>query len=608
MNSWCLSTYVALLVASIYWSSTVAAFDSPTAVETWCGKAYRATNASFNPGGWLDEPKRSPQPLLSLTAYPRMSLYLAHDTGASVVVDAVLSHVRGEAYVNDSEDEENGFRAGLGVFSVDVKVTESGRALVSGARVPINTTENEIEFSLQDIPARQLPYDISITATTESGTHVYRTSTKLNRLPPPNTNSSSVSILDNLYGGMLIQSGKEWKPVFPFSYYISWGGWLRESLSNLDVLVAAGYNMIHVVPDCGLENRSFNFTELIPFLNRCDEIGLYIQYDMRCTYQNDTMLKYQLDLLKQHKSLLLWYTADEPDGDGHPVNSTAIAYNTIRRIDPYHPVSLVLNCDNFHYREYSSGADIIMSDVYPVGANTTFSRVFQTPCNVTYGCCGCDNCIGSLEDVAIRLEKFRRYQEWLDAPRKTFWAVPQAFGKELHWDRYPTGEEVAAMTMLSVNHGAKGVVSWVYPSQADIMNSTSQLAKALKSNEVAALLLGANPVPAEVRGANRVDAATWTLGTRMLISIVSLEATGQTRDIEIALPGDAAAVVATPWGANGWAVDGDRLHKRTLKALECSLILVELEGREEDEYLGDDTEEDENDDDERPVEQLQHPV
>ena len=80
---------------------------------------------------------------------------------------------------------------------------------------------------------------------------------------------------------------------------------------------------------------------------------------------------------------------------------TGLAYNVIKQRDPYHPVSLDLNCDNYHYSEYSAGADIIMTDPYPIGINATYSERWKTPCNTTYGDCGCDNCVGSVKDVAV---------------------------------------------------------------------------------------------------------------------------------------------------------------------------------------------------------------
>lgn len=68
----------------------------------------------------------------------------------------------------------------------------------------------------------------------------------------------------------------------------------------------------------------------------------------------------------ERKSLLLWYTGDEPDGQVDPLNATKLTYDLVKSLDPYHPVSLCLNCLNYHFEEYTLGADIIMSDPYPI--------------------------------------------------------------------------------------------------------------------------------------------------------------------------------------------------------------------------------------------------
>ena len=125
-----------------------------------------------------------------------------------------------------------------------------------------------------------------------------------------------------------------------------------------------------------------------------------------------------------------------------PQDATQKSGDHIRSLDPYHPISLCLNCYNYYYEAYSSGADILLSDVYPVGINATFSTVWNTTCNATYGDCGCDDCEGKWEDISVRLDRFAQYDKWLERSiPKTLWGVPQAFGEESYWPRYPTSDE-----------------------------------------------------------------------------------------------------------------------------------------------------------------------
>ena len=146
---------------------------------------------------------------------------------------------------------------------------------------------------------------------------------------------------------------------------------------------------------------------------------------------NDTSVTEQVNMIKNRKNLLLWYTGDEPDGTSDPLNATSNARALINSLDGggYHPVSLVLNCEDYFFTQYTSGADIVMQDVYPLGINGTFSVVYHTPCNETFGVCGCDDCVGDFADITNRMDVFKERLEVLgETYTKPVWAVPQAFG------------------------------------------------------------------------------------------------------------------------------------------------------------------------------------
>ena len=90
---------------------------------------------------------------------------------------------------------------------------------------------------------------------------------------------------------------------------------------------------------------------------------------------NATSVTEQVNMIKNRKNLLLWYTGDEPDGTSDPLNATSSARALINSLDGggYHPVSLVLNCENYFFGEYTTGTDIVMQDTYMIGNNVTFS-------------------------------------------------------------------------------------------------------------------------------------------------------------------------------------------------------------------------------------------
>ena len=181
------------------------------------------------------------------------------------------------------------------------------------------------------------------------------------------------------------------------------------------------------------------------------------------TYTNLSAVEEEVSRIQSRKNLLLWYTADEPDGWGDPLNATSLAYDKIYDIDGYHPVSLVLNCQDYEFEAYAVGTDIVMQDAYTVGINATHSVVWDTECTPDYGDCGCDNCVGEFEDISRRIDQFGERLGDLGWERsKAIWTVPQAFGNASYWSRIPTGKEWVVQSLLAVAHGALGSFCFVH--------------------------------------------------------------------------------------------------------------------------------------------------
>jgi hypothetical protein len=350
----------------------------------------------------------------------------------------------------------------------------------------------------------------------------------------------------------------------------------------LDEFAAMGYNLIHIVPTGTLGESPFPWDQFQPYLDRASELGIFFQYDVIWTPTNDTGMIEQVTRLRNHPSILLWYQSDEPDGKSNPINSTGIARNKLWELDPYHPSSLALNCYDFYYADYAKGGEIILSDVYPISTNTSWSTVYETPCNATYGCCGCDDCHGVFEDISDRIDEFNRRDDILGWD-KTHWSAPQAFGNETFWTRYPTAAEEVVMGLLAVNHGAKGLVAWDFPTTAELSAVTQKLAGVMTSTAIAEFLLQ-TPLTQKlaVKGGGRVDAAIWVNKHKKqaLVSIINLNYADLKRDIKVALPHGVTAksVSQTLWGDVHWEIDG----KNTLTSpggllgLQVSLLVLSL--------------------------------
>ncbi|KAK9777613.1 putative Glycoside hydrolase subgroup catalytic core [Seiridium cardinale] len=557
------------------WGFAEAQFNNPEGVDIWCGKAYRPANASFNPGGWFEDPPKSDVPLLNLRVRPRMSIYLETDEEASLLVDAGISDQIGQPLPYNYTVSTKYVTSTL---SVDILV---GNTTVGNTSISIGSTDVEVPIDLRQFTAGLDGIYISIKATL-GGAQTYEASTELFKLPSPE-GYGSVSRLDNLYGGLWVQrDGEAWQHIFPYTYYVQWSLYWDDNVTTLNDYAALGYNMIHIVPTGTLQDQPFPWDQFEAYLDRADELGLYLQYDVIWEPDNLTRMIEQVERIRSHRSLLVWYQSDEPDGKSNPINSTGIAYDKIRELDPYHPASLALNCYDFYYSDYAKGADIILPDVYPISVNTSYSDVYGTVCNAIYGCCGCDDCDGAFEDISDRLDEFRRRDD-LIGWSKTQWFAPQAFGNETFWKRYPTAAEEVVMTLLAINHGAKGIVMWDYPTTAELLNVTNHLASVLTNQSVADFLLGAPLTQTlEVSGASRVDAAVWVSAdtSQALLSVVNLNYGDIKEMLQVAAPNGTSftSVTQTLWGDLSWDVEDDQTLSSSggMLGLQVSVLLLEI--------------------------------
>lgn len=525
------------------------------------------------------------EPLLYITIQPRYSIFLESDENGSFIVDASISHIFGQTYENvscDSRGEPPG--KPLTTLKYEIFSAETGVPLVSDS-VHINSTDNVIGFSLSSFNARLKPYKISFHAKSPDGQQSFTASTKIFVLPS-RSYGSAVKI-DNLYGGLYVQNALNdwsgWYPVFPNGYYGD-GSYLTPSnvtFSRLDTYAAQGFNTINIVPDGGAPEQSYPTAELIRYWDRMDELNLFNIYDMRFAFQNATRISDQVEMWKNRTTLLMWYTADEPDGWVYALNSTKLAYDQLKTLDPYHPVSLVLNCQNFYYEEYASGADIIYEDAYPVGINATWSIPFGIPCNTTYGDCGCDNCIGALTDVSTRLDDLQNYQANLKGQgKKPSWAVVQAFGAQEYWQLVPSAVEVENMMMLAINHDAKGISNWIYPSTEEVNVGSGNLGKVFTTEPGRDFLFGANAIKGLVVDQPLVDVSAWLLENQMMIGIVNGNHTNSDSAIRIKLPKSVSSIDTILYGDSrqeSWIVEGNQLIKTNgLKGLEVSILILTL--------------------------------
>lgn len=237
--------------------------------------------------------------------------------------------------------------------------------------------------------------------------------------------------VDRLTGGLVTDG----LPFIPVGFYCSWP--LEPAFPEEEVV--KGFNLIS--PYWKIDKKGKK--ERMRFMDRCAGLGMKVNYNL-CSVAggggNSTtrseglsrrekleLLRKEVELMRDHPALLAWYIADEPVGQGVPADSLEAAYDLIKALDPYHPVSIVFMAP--HMAEpYREVMDITMTDPYPV----PHGRIRE---------------VGSYVN---ELQDFFRHE-------KPVWLVPQAFGGNEWWTREPTAGEVRAMTYLGVVNGAAGI-------------------------------------------------------------------------------------------------------------------------------------------------------
>jgi len=186
--------------------------------------------------------------------------------------------------------------------------------------------------------------------------------------------------------------------------------------------------------------------EFLSFLDQANAMGTRVHFDIyELSQQPNSPEKWQtlnatIQVMKNQDGFLAYYIADEPDGAGFGLDPSLLreVYEFIKEQDPYHPVTLVLNCVN-SAPTYVNCADILMADPYPIGLSQPV---------------GCADCIGQPIDVPTRMSEILLEIN----STKPLWAVVQAFGgPNEHWNREPTWQEIRAMSYLAIIRGATGI-------------------------------------------------------------------------------------------------------------------------------------------------------
>ncbi|KAG2076804.1 hypothetical protein BDR04DRAFT_1089043 [Suillus decipiens] len=497
--------------------------------QTWCGKNYMSNQSVVPPGGQFVLPTRSAEPLLSFRCAPVFRPYLEEDAQtAAFVVDTpiVYDWITGAMPISlPSDSDASSLSNDFGSLNITINVG----SIFTTANVPVNATGIQIPVDLSALNAQKTPYNVTCSATysaqSSSGSESaneqkFNTSSSLLYLPDTN---ASVTKTDLRTGALWVRpasgEGGAFAPFVPQGFYINFEKYLATNLSMITQLKADGFNTLHPIPPYN------NLTIFQQVINMTISAGMYIVYDMRSNYQNLSAVAQQVNAHASIPNLLNWETAHEPDGNSDPLNAAQATYELIYQLDGYHPVSIVLNCQDYNFSPYVNGADIVLQDAYPIGINATWSPVWNTECTPDFGHCGCDNCQGQVWDVKARVQTFKDRLNILGFDRtKSVWTTPQAFGNGAYWNTTPTGLQWAAMGFLSFSHGAIGSKSFQYPTatgnESSIEGTATDLTGPIQQY-VQPFLVNPN-VTFATYDYQSVDAGVWYNGTSYLLIVVNM--------------------------------------------------------------------------------------
>ncbi|KAG1763131.1 hypothetical protein EV702DRAFT_1158845 [Suillus placidus] len=402
--------------------------------QTWCGKNYMANQSVVPPGGQFVLPTQNVEPLLSFRCAPVFRPYLQEDAkGAAFVVDTpiVFNWITGaEPILLSSTSASSSGSTCLGSISVTISVG----SIKTTANVPLNATNVQIPVDISKLQAQKTAYNVSCSAiyTAPSSSksqpaydQKFKTNTSLLYLPDTH---ASVTKTDLRTGALWVRpangKGGAFTPFVPQGFYINFDQYLAKNLTMIDQLKADGFNTLHPIPPYD------NLTIFQEVINKTVSAGMYIVYDMRSNYKNLTAVAQQVKTYASIPNLLNWETAHEPDGNSDPQDATRSTYDLIYQMDGYHPISIVLNCEDYNFSPHVKGADIVIHDAYPIGINATYSPVWHTVCTPDFGHCGCDNCQGTLSDIKTRVQTYKERLNIMGFDRtKSVWTTPQAFGQ-----------------------------------------------------------------------------------------------------------------------------------------------------------------------------------
>ena len=281
-------------------------------------------------------------------------------------------------------------------------------------------------------------------------------------------------------------------PFFPIGLYAVWKKAFNDNSFDKAFrdLRAAGFNTAHTYSS----SRSSDFSRFYAAAQR-HGVKLYVASNSGANCMNVENVLWDVVREEAQPALLAWYLADDTASHVGSDELRAVT-EAIHDVDPAH---ITVQADGVggpeasRYKDFVSSTDGFLPELYPIRNDPDR---------------GVPRIIQDMKTVQADLVEAGN-------SARTVWAIVQYF-KGWGWPRYPTRDELWAMSYLSIIHGANGITWYTYgghgenygvtdfPEQWDNICALAGEISALESVLVEAT--GPQPAPPEITEGPAEDA------------------------------------------------------------------------------------------------------
>ena len=183
------------------------------------------------------------------------------------------------------------------------------------------------------------------------------------------------------------------------------------------------------------------------FLSLADKHGLMAIAMPAPSYKSDFVRQTLVPKKRHHKSVLAWYLADDTASHVGP-EVVSFRDRVCKVFDPCRLTlqadTVMIGCANCRYDRFVNSTDVFLPEIYPV---------YTVEPN------------GDEVSAVVRdMTASRQAVAAAGSPVKSIWPIIQHFDGWTSWKRFPTFEELRAMSWASIVHGGSGIVWYVYHS------------------------------------------------------------------------------------------------------------------------------------------------